>query len=184
MTLFKYDIKELRFVRIKYWRGRIIGIVLLALCLFIFAIFFNTMKSIEYEREIIVILAEHDKFSEEKFIKMLKIMNFKFPHIVHAQAVLESNNFSSKLFIENNNMFGMRNALVRVNISQGEKNGYAYYKSWIDSVHDYGYYYATYLWKIDSEDLYFSYLSESYAEDPKYVGKLRVIIENNKSKFK
>jgi len=180
MTLFRYSQKELRFIRTKYWRGRIIGIVLIALCLFIFI---NSIRTIKHEHEILVILAQHNAFSEEKLVKLIKDMNFRFPSVIYAQAILETGNFKSRVFIENNNLFGMHKATQRVTLSIGTESNYAYYNTWMESVYDYGFYYSKYLDKMLTEEEYFSYLQQYYAEDTEYVGKLRVIIENNKSKF-
>jgi flagellum-specific peptidoglycan hydrolase FlgJ len=50
---------------------------------------------------------------------------------------------------------------------------------------DYGYYYSRYLSGLDTEDEYYEYLSQNYAEDPRYVETLKAMIikENLKSKF-
>lgn len=137
------------------------------------------------EREIELIFAKQNEFSEEKLISKLKELNFKFPHIVLAQAKLETAHFKSKMFNENNNLFGMKQAVTRINTAGGTQHGHAYYDTWTESVYDYALYSSTYLHKLKSESDYFSYLSSSYAEDPNYILKLQKIIEdqNLKSKF-
>jgi flagellum-specific peptidoglycan hydrolase FlgJ len=79
----------------------------------------------------------------------------------------------------------MREPTKRVNLSKGSQYDHAYYKNWLDSVYDYGFYYATYLSRITTEEDYFAFLSEYYAEDCDYVRKLKEIIvnENLKSLF-
>ena len=42
---------------------------------------------------------------EEQIEETIYKMNFKYPHIVLAQAKLESSNFNSTIFKENNNLF-------------------------------------------------------------------------------
>lgn len=137
------------------------------------------------EKELEVIMMKHNEFSEEKLIEKLKELNFKFPHIVLAQAKLETGNFSSKMFNENNNLFGMKQARSRINLAEGTQYGHAFYETWLESVYDYAFYSSTYLSKIKSERDYFTYLSQSYAEDPNYIPRLKQIIEqqNLKSKF-
>jgi hypothetical protein len=120
------------------------------------------------EREIEFIFAKQNEFSEEKLISKIKELNFK-----------------SKMFNENNNLFGMKQAVTRINTAGGTQHGHAYYDTWTESVYDYALYSSTYLHKLKSESDYFSYLSSSYAEDPSYVVKLQEIIQNQnlKSKF-
>ncbi len=137
------------------------------------------------EREVELIFAKQNEFSEEKLISKIKELNFKFPHIVLAQAKLETAHFTSKMFNENNNLFGMKQAVTRINTAGGTQHGHAYYDTWTESVYDYALYSSTYLHKLKSESDYFSYLSSSYAEDPNYILKLQEIIQNQnlKSKF-
>ena len=137
------------------------------------------------EKEVEIIMGRYNEFSEEKLISKIKELNFRFPHIVLAQAKLESGNYSSKMFKENNNLFGMKEAKSRINIAGGTQNGHAYYDSWSESIYDYALYYSTYLSKIKNEKEYFQYLSQSYAEDPNYISNLKNIIEkeNLKSNF-
>ena len=117
---------------------------------------------------------------------MLISLNIKFPHIVLAQAKLESGNYSSKIFKENHNLFGMKEARVRIHTSKGTQFNHAYYSHWKESVYDYAFYQCRYLSGIRSESEYFSYLGASYAEDTEYVSKLKRMIEKEelKSKFK
>ena len=53
----------------------------------------------EYEKELIILNVknEKNKFTEEKFVSLIKELNVKFPHIVMAQALLETGNFKSKV---------------------------------------------------------------------------------------
>lgn len=120
----------------------------------------------------------NDDFNEEKLISYLKSIRIKFPYIVLAQAKLESGNYTSFIFKSNNNLFGMRQPLVRVTISLGYKLGYASYNSWRESVLDYALYSTRYIKDISSEEDYYKFLGDAYAEDPNYVNKLRHIVES------
>lgn len=132
------------------------------------------------DKEKIVILNEADAFKRDKLIKMLKDLNLKFPHIILAQSMLETSNWNSKIFRENNNLFGMKEATKRVSTAEGSQYNHAYYKHWRESVYDYAFYQARYLSNINSENEYFQYLSATYAEDPAYVNKLRKITSDKK----
>jgi uncharacterized FlgJ-related protein len=146
----------------------------------------NRVNSMDYtESEIEVIISKYNEFTEDKLVQRIKELNFKFPHIVLAQAKLETGNFTSKMFNENNNLFGMKQARQRINTAGGTQHGHAYYDTWLESVYDYAFYSSTYLHKIKNERDYFNYLSHSYAEDPNYIVNLQNIIEkeNLKSKF-
>ncbi len=88
------------------------------------------------------------------------------------QIYLESGHLKSFLSIKNNNLTGMKHPRVRETTSLGQKNGYAYYKSWIDCVKD------IYLWKREnnllgaSENKILNILKRKYAQDPNYIKKL------------
>jgi flagellum-specific peptidoglycan hydrolase FlgJ len=123
-----------------------------------------------------------EKFSEGALVELLMDCNVKYPYIVLAQAKLESGNFTSKIFKQNNNMFGMRKARRRITSSQSEKNTYAYYRDWVDCVYDYAMYQSNVMCDVTSENQYFDKLSARYAEDSTYVSKLKDIIDREKLK--
>lgn len=113
------------------------------------------------------------EFSEENLIKYLKEINVKYPHIVLAQAQIESGHYSSKIFKESHNLFGMKRAFSRATTSQGTNRGHAYYDHWTQSVIDYALWSNKYLSSARSEEQYFAFLGKHYAEDPNYVSKLK-----------
>jgi uncharacterized FlgJ-related protein len=136
------------------------------------------------DEEKLIIVQEFNEFSEDKLIAKLKELNVKFPYIVLAQSKLETGNFTSKIFRENNNLFGMREAKQRITTAQGTENNHAYYHSWQESILDYAFYQCRYLSGINTEEQYFNYLKQSYAEDPSYVNRLQTIINNQNLKNK
>jgi len=139
----------------------------------------NQIKLISGETKTLILNEQHS-FTKEKFKATLLELNLKYPHIVYAQAVLESGSFTSKLFKENNNAFGMKVATQRPTTNKGAENGYAYYNNYFDCIVDYAFYQSKFLSKITSESEYFNYLKQNYAEDPTYIDKLKEIIEKNK----
>jgi hypothetical protein len=130
-------------------------------------------------------LVHGERFSEEALIRLLKDCHIKYPHIVLAQAKLESGDFKSKMFRQNSNLFGMKLARQRITTALGEKSGHAYYRDWIDGVHDYGMYQSAMMCNVSNEVEYFAKLDERYAEDTTYINKLKNIIikENLKNIF-
>lgn len=119
-------------------------------------------------------------FKEEELIAYIKELNIKFPHIVIAQAKLESGNYTSKIFKENHNLFGMKEAKVRISTNKGTNRGHAMYESWQQCVIDYALYQATYLSKFKTEEQYYAYLAEHYAENASYVKLVKKIAKDYK----
>jgi uncharacterized FlgJ-related protein len=184
----KFDKNQLAYVKdkkgFKICLGVLVGITLISFFIGRFAQFKALDK---YEKELVILNLEKErnKFTEEKFVELIKDLNMKFPHIVYAQAKIESGNFKSAVFKQNNNLFGMKEAKTRATLSQGTHRGHAYYDTWQESLYDYAMYYNTYLRKIKTEDEYFEYLRQNYAEDKSYVTRLKALIKKNnlKSKF-
>lgn len=181
--LYRYNKKELKFekaIHVNSLKWVLLGILLMSF------ISVNTMEVADYER-ILKITIEGEKqrqFTEDKLVEKLKELNVKYPHIVLAQAKLESNNYSSHIFIDNNNLFGMKEARVRINLAKGTQYKHAYYNTWQESVLDYAFWMATYGSKCKTEQQYYNLLN-GYAEDPNYQAKLKNMISKNnlKSKF-
>jgi hypothetical protein len=151
---------------------------------FLFGVYHKIDALEEYEKELIVlnIQQEKNKFTKEKLVKEIKRLRIKYPHIVMAQSMLETNRWKSRIFIESNNLFGMKEAKSRITTANGTHLNHAYYNSWEESLYDYGFYQSRYLSKIKTENEYFLFLGESYAEDKDYVLKLKKLIEDEKLK--
>ena len=114
-------------------------------------------------------------FSEERMILYLSQFNIKYQDIIIAQARLETGYYTSLIFLENNNLFGMRNPRVRETTSLGSRYGHAYYAHWTDSVDDYVLWYGYNMNKI--EDCYYTFLKKvGYAQDKKYIKKLKQLV--------
>jgi uncharacterized FlgJ-related protein len=182
---YKYNKEILDFEKSTAHRKLILALVFsvtLSLILGFFASKRTDIRNLTPEEKLIV-LRDNNNFSEDRLLEKIKALNFKFPDIVFAQAKLESGNFNSAIFLENHNMFGMREAKLRANLAKGTNRGHAFYDSWEDSVLDYALYYSTYLCRIDTKEEYFDYLQQSYAEDPTYVKRLKTILSKEKNKI-
>ena len=187
---YKYDECTMQFLRVRWihlLKSKLTltaVIISLIVSIIVAVIIVNIDKKI-VERQIMVIVAKQNQFQNEKLIKKIREMNFQFPYIVYAQSLLETDSFRSRVFIENQNLFGMKPSVYRITSSMEKQGDYKYYSHWMDSLYDYALYSATYLSKLTTEDDYFDYLKQSYAEDANYVSKLKSLIQRNnlKSKF-
>lgn len=186
MKIFKYNKRSLSFETIdpvRLWTYIIIGIIILIAIGWLLGSNNFIINKIIHKNEVVDTLVVHgEKFTEKKLVELLKDCNFKYPYIILAQAKLESGNFTSSLFRSNNNMFGMKKPRKRSTTSMYEKNGYAYYRDWIDCVYDYGFYSCCNLSEVNNEEEYYKILSERYAEDTSYVEKLKGLIQREKLK--
>jgi flagellum-specific peptidoglycan hydrolase FlgJ len=129
----------------------------------------HTVETIFYK-------VSNEVFSEELLIEAIKQMKLDHPHIVLAQAKLETGHFKSTIFLENNNLFGMKQARSRPTTALGEHRGHAVYRNWRESLIDYVLYSAYYTDDKSEHELYV-HLGEHYAEDPIYEVKLRDVVE-------
>ena len=150
--------------------------------LFIPSISLKEVPSLKSKYEKVCIAEVQNNFTEEKFINKIKQLNLKYPHIAYAQAMLESGNFTSKIFKENNNMFGMKQARTRINLAKSTQYNHAYFETWEDCLLDFAFHRATYFSKLKTEQDYYNYLGKYYAEDPSYIGKLKSMVNKHKLK--
>jgi uncharacterized FlgJ-related protein len=183
MKVYGYDKENLQYYEIKYlpktlkYLGLIFGVLLI-----LGLSSSNTVVKYITDTESILIIEDENEFSKNKLITKIKELNFKFPHIVLAQAQLETGNFTSIIFQDGMNLFGMKQARIRINTAKGTKKGHAYYNTWEESLYDYAFFSSSYLYKIKSDREYFQYLDKYYAEDPKYTKKLKQIIKKQNLK--
>ena len=143
---------------------------------------FNEALNEPTELELVVLDAPEAVFSQEALVEELKRLNVRFPHIVLAQSILETGHWESRIYQENHNLFGMKQARARATTAKGTQLGHAYYDSWKESVTDYALYQAAYLNKIRKEKQYLKYLDKNYAEATDYDKKLEAIIERENLK--
>lgn len=189
MKLFSYNKNSLEYNKVKVLPYMLLFIILILLTYmygFLEGREDKIIKLTPQEKELILINVQDTSltFSEEKLISLINELNIKFPHIVLAQAKVESGNYTSKIFRENHNLFGMKEARVRIHTAQGTQFNHAYYNIWRESVYDYAFYQCRYLSNINTEDEYLSYLGQSYAEATNYVSILKTMIKREKLKEK
>lgn len=138
-------------------------------------------EKVKLEGGIHIYQEDIEPFSSEAFIELIKETNIKFPHIVYAQALLETGNFESLVFTQNHNLFGMKEARLRCTTAKGTELNHAYYNNWKESLYDYALYQNRYMYKIKNESDYFDALDATYAEVGKqYSKRLKRLIKQEK----
>ena len=115
-------------------------------------------------------------FSELNVYKQLVRIGVAYPDVVLAQAKIETGNFTSKIFRENNNMFGMKLPERRQTTAVGESRNHAKYTDWIQSIRDYKLWQDQMIHKAPTKRAYLAYLRRNYAEDKNYIKKIKQII--------
>lgn len=102
--------------------------------------------------------------------------------VIYAQAVHETGDFKSKIFRENNNLFGMRQAKVRKNYATGTKSGHATFKTHNDSIRDYFERQKNFrISAVNDEEFILSTVNSNYAEDKNYLSKWTNLIKTIKT---
>jgi hypothetical protein len=177
LKLYRYDPQSMDFTPMYVWRY----VVLFICLLFLMSISRSTYQPSDQETELSIfgVHSGEMEFTPENLMLQIKRSGVRFPEIVFAQAVIETGHFKSTIFMEGNNLFGMKVARSRPTTSIGEYSNHALYDHWTSSVMDYALYQSAYLRKLKTKDQYYNYLSQNYAEDPNYVTKLKRYESNN-----
>ena len=116
------------------------------------------------------------EFSKENLKAYIKEIGLLYPKVVLAQARIETGNFTSTIFKENNNLFGMKFPRQRETTAIDINRNHSVYENWKKSVDDYKLWQCNMIHRISSKEEYLSYLGRNYAKDKKYVSRLRQII--------
>lgn len=138
--------------------------------------------SIPFEEGFYAIESSEEVFSQQALVEELKRLNVRFPEIILAQSILETGHYTSRIFEENNNLFGMKEAKARSTTALGTQLGHAYYNNWKESVLDYALFQNAYMNKIRKEKQYLKYLDKNYAEAADYDKTILQIIERENLK--
>jgi uncharacterized FlgJ-related protein len=147
---------------------------------YIFLIFLISNPKQSYENvcgdEVVYVLESKLEFSPQNLELYLNNLNIRFPHIVYAQAIHETGNFTSSLFVENFNLFGMKLARSRPTTARGVKRGFAYYRNWQESALDYALFQTSFTRHIKTEEEYIDFLNRVYAEDESYAQLINNVV--------
>ena len=119
--------------------------------------------------------AERGLFSPDLLYRAL-VLYVENPEIVYGQALLESGHFSSTLFLESNNLLGMKHPKVRETLSTGEFKGFSVYANWLDCVKDYALWQKYYKDKGHNMEDYYAFLGNVYCPEENYVNLVKQLI--------
>lgn len=110
----------------------------------------------------------HSKSPQDGLMEALIYYDVKYPHIVYAQALIETGNFKSSLCLNDNNLFGLYNS---------RRSRYHRFDHWTESVIAYKDFIQH---RYKSPEDYYKFLQRiGYAEDPNYISKLKGIVNRN-----
>lgn len=115
-------------------------------------------------------------FSPSNVLATMNEIGILYPDIVMAQAKIETGHFTSKVFRENHNLFGMKLPEQRNTTAIGEQNNHASYTSWRQSVIDYKLWQDMVLAKVKGRRAYLRYLNKYYATNKQYVTLIKKMI--------
>lgn len=189
--LFTFDKCTLSYERVKamsYTKLISLGIIILSLLFFLGWLSGTNKYVVQHyitKHTTDTLLVVSIPFTPDALRDLLMDCHIRYPHIVYAQAKIESGNWKSSAFNENHNMFGMKKAHRRITSSRIGKGNYAYYRDWLDCVYDYAMYQSTVMCDVQSEEQYFAKLASTYAEDTNYVAVIKqtIISESLRTKF-
>ena len=113
-------------------------------------------------------------FSEKALITLMKELKIKYPEVALSQARLETGNFTSAIFKENHNLFGMKMAELRPTSAIGINRGHALYTNWKESVVDYALFQSFIISRLKtvSKDAYRQHIQKYYSETSDYLVRI------------
>jgi uncharacterized FlgJ-related protein len=145
--------------------------LVLCLVLFLFVLYPRTVSRTSH-----VVAQVVTEFSESNLITYMRKIGIVYPDIVLAQAKIETGNFTSVIFKENNNLFGMKVARSRPTTAVGKSRNHAVYETWLLSLIDYKLWQDKMIHRAPTKRKYLEYLSRNYAEDKTYVRKIKNLL--------
>lgn len=110
----------------------------------------------------------YSKNPQDGLMEALVYYGVEHPHIVYAQAIIETGDFKSNLCLNSNNLFGLYNS---------KKGKYHRFNHWTESVIAYREFIQK---RYRPPEDYYKFLQRiGYAEDPTYINKLKKVVNNN-----
>ncbi len=131
------------------------------------------------ERDLFFYTVRELPFSEEMLKRALEYEDIRYSDVVLLQSQLETGYYTSDIFRNGNNLFGMKYPSRRPTVATGIYKGHARYDHWSDSVIDYALWQQWFIslgYRIGEEKdngFYMVFLNTiPYAEDRHYIPKL------------
>ena len=112
-------------------------------------------------------------FTEDRMISYAKQIGIKYIDVMVAQSRIETGWYSSAIFLEGANLFGMKLAKRRPTTASGEHRKHAKYSNWLRSVEDYKLWQEMVLNKVSSREEYMNYIAKYYAQNPNYLNLIK-----------
>lgn len=167
MKNFQFNSTTLKYDEIpKNSRGLVTtAIVLIVVCILLGMVLISQKPQLDF----IILKKQEIPFSEALLRQEIKHLNLRFEDILVAQTRLETGEFTSNIYLHNNNLFGMKRAYQRPKYQDGEANGHACYTDWKQSLIDMALFQASFCKDIKTEQEYLQFLDIVYAEDSNYV---------------
>ena len=143
--------------------------------------YFPTKDANPAEAYVAVDTADTEEFSAEALLAYMKKLKIKYPETVLAQAILETGNFTSDIFKENHNLFGMKVAGSRPTSAIGTNRNHAQYRNWKESVMDYALFQSFIIAKLPSNNKqeYRTYIQKFYSTTSDYLVRIDRAINSN-----
>lgn len=186
--IYTYNKEKLYFQRISKRTIGTLLLVFLSVTVLITMLSYKALPEKEYSTEyiteegkVIILKEKEDSLTASKLKTYIYSLNLKYPEIVFAQAKAESAYFKSPVYLENHNLFGMKEASLRPNTAIGTNRNHAVYTDWRSSVIDYALYQAAYLKNVKTESEYYQYLGANYATDSNYVAVVKDLVAKERA---
>lgn len=147
--------------------------------------FYSPVTNVNASENTLNASAFSEEFSESALLSFMKELKIKYPETVLAQARLETGNFSSDIFKENHNLFGMKLAGKRPTSAIGINRGHAKYRNWKDSVVDYALLQSYIIAKLpnNNNEEYRNYIQKFYSETSDYLVRIDRTVELDRTKI-
>lgn len=164
-------------------KKRYIVYVLLAGLSYIGGLYFAPVRTAEATESKVSVSG--DEFNEANLLAFMKKLKIKYPETVLSQARLETGNFTSDIFKENHNLFGMKVAEKRPTSAIGENRNHALYRNWKDSVIDYALFQSFIIAKLkdNNNEAYREYIQKFYSETSDYLKRIDRTVEGDKEQI-
>lgn len=169
--LYKYDKQKLQYQKIQI-KHYIYSILIIGAIFSGFG-FTSAIKLNSFVEKIPVLIdIEKETPTPERIKQELINLNVQNVDVVYAQILIESGNFTSNIWKNNNNCSGMKVAKTRPTTAIGEQFNHAMYKNWRDGLLDIALWQSCYARNLTKEQ-YLKVIGEIYAEDENYLTKIK-----------
>ena len=142
----------------------IIIIIIIITTIFFIGMNYEKKKNIAVKKLPVYLEEVNFNQNDSTVLYWINYFKIKHPEIVQKQAILETGHYMSKLCTEHNNLFGLYD---------NKNNKYYEFDTWIESIIAYKWWIQD-RYQYDEKEDYYDFLKRiGYAEDDKYIEKLK-----------